>query len=356
MANVDYKRELHDLVEIVVAEKGSDIHFSVGSHPIVRVAGSLIPLMKKPILENEDVQGFAQVLMSDAKYKSFITTREADFSYAHADGVRFRGNGFYESSSMSIALRLIPNQIRSMAELNLPPILESFVQRPQGFFLCVGPVGQGKSTTLAAMIEYINQNRAEHIVTIEDPIEYLYTPKKALIVQREVGVDTASFQVALNSVFRQDVDVILVGEMRNNETIATAVTAAETGHLVLSTLHTNNAAQTIDRIIDSFPAGQQDQIRVQLAGSLAGIFSQRLIPRISGGLVPAYELLINNSAVSNLIRERRTHEIQTLIETGLEQGMIDMNRSLAELVRKGEITVENAFAYSLNPKGLERIM
>lgn len=356
MANVDYKRELHDLVEIVVAEKGSDIHFSVGSHPIVRVAGSLIPLMKKPILENEDVQGFAQVLMSDAKYKSFITTREADFSYAHADGVRFRGNGFYESSSMSIALRLIPNQIRSMAELNLPPILESFVQRPQGFLLCVGPVGQGKSTTLAAMIEYINQNRAEHIVTIEDPIEYLYTPKKALIVQREVGVDTASFQVALNSVFRQDVDVILVGEMRNNETIATAVTAAETGHLVLSTLHTNNAAQTIDRIIDSFPAGQQDQIRVQLAGSLAGIFSQRLIPRISGGLVPAYELLINNSAVSNLIRERRTHEIQTLIETGLEQGMIDMNRSLAELVRKGEITVENAFAYSLNPKGLERIM
>jgi twitching motility protein PilT len=243
-----------------------------------------------------------------------------------------------------------------MTELNLPPILESFVQRPQGFFLCVGPVGQGKSTTLAAMIEYINQNRAEHIVTIEDPVEYLYTPKKSLIVQREVGVDTASFQVALNSVFRQDVDVILVGEMRNNETISTAVTAAETGHLVLSTLHTNNAAQTIDRIIDSFPAGQQDQIRVQLAGSLAGIFSQRLIPRISGGLVPAYELLINNSAVSNLIRERRTHEIQTIVETGLEQGMIDMNRSLAELVRKGEITVENAFAYSLNPKGLERIM
>ncbi len=356
MASVDYKRELHDLVDIVVSEKGSDIHFSVGSHPIVRVAGSLIPLMKKPILEQEDVQGFAQVLMSDAKYKSFVTTREADFSYAHADGVRFRGNGFYESSTMSIALRLIPNQIRTMAELNLPPILESFVQRPQGFFLCVGPVGQGKSTTLAAMIEYINQNRAEHIVTIEDPVEYLYTPKKSLIVQREVGVDTASFQVALNSVFRQDVDVILVGEMRNNETISTAVTAAETGHLVLSTLHTNNAAQTIDRIIDSFPAGQQDQIRVQLAGSLAGIFSQRLIPRISGGLVPAYELLINNSAVSNLIRERRTHEIQTIVETGLEQGMIDMNRSLAELVRKGEITVENAFAYSLNPKGLERIM
>lgn len=356
MLAVDYKRELADLIDIVVSENGSDIHFTVGSHPIVRVAGSLIPLIKKPILTNEDLQGFAKVLMSESKFKSFITTREVDFSYAHADGVRFRGNGFYESGAMAIALRLIPNEIRTMEQLGLPPILESFVQRPQGFFLCVGPVGQGKSTTLAAMVEFINTNRAEHIVTIEDPIEYLYTPKKSLIVQREIGVDTASFQAALNAVFRQDVDVILVGEMRNNETIATAVTAAETGHLVLSTLHTNNAAQTIDRIIDSFPAGQQDQIRVQLAGSLAGIFSQRLIPRISGGLVPAYELLINNSAISNLIRERRTHEIQTLIETGLEQGMIDMNRSLVELVKRGEITVENAFAYSLNPKALERIM
>jgi twitching motility protein PilT len=206
------------------------------------------------------------------------------------------------------------------------------------------------------MVEMINQNRADHIVTIEDPIEYVYEPKKALIVQREVGVDTKSFETALNSIFREDADVILVGEMRNAVTIATAVTAAETGHLVLSTLHTNNAAQTIDRIIDSFPAGQQDQIRIQLAGSLAGIFSQRLIPSIAGGLVPAYELLINNNAVSNLIRERRTHEIQTLIETGLEHGMIDMNRSLSQMVKDGIITVENAFAYSTNPKGLERLM
>jgi len=206
------------------------------------------------------------------------------------------------------------------------------------------------------MVEYINENRAEHIVTIEDPIEYIYDAKKSLIDQREVGVDSMSFERALNSVFRQDVDVILVGEMRNSETISTAVTAAETGHLVLSTLHTNSAAQTIDRIIDAFPPGQQDQIRIQLAGSLAGIFSQRLVPRISGGLVPAYELLLNNSAVSNLIREGRSHEIQTVIETGLEHGMIDMNRSLVELVKRGEITVENAFAYSNNPKGLERLM
>lgn len=356
MATVDYKRELKDLIDIVVSENASDLHLSTGSHPIVRVTGSLIPLVKKPILTTEDVDGFARVLMSEQKYKDYNETLEVDFSYSHTDGVRFRGNGFFQTGTRAIALRLIPNQIRTLEELGLPTILESFVQRPQGFFLCVGPVGQGKSTTLAAMVEMINQNRAEHIVTIEDPIEYVYEPKKALIVQREVGVDTNSFEAALNSAFRQDIDVILVGEMRNAETIATAVTAAETGHLVLSTLHTNNAAQTIDRIIDSFPSGQQDQIRIQLAGSLAGIFSQRLIPKIAGGLAPAYELLINNNAVANLIRESRTHEIQTLIETGLEHGMIDMNRSLAQMVKNGVITVENAFAYSTNPKGLERIM
>ena len=356
MATVDYKRELSDLIDIVVSEGGSDLHLSSGSHPIIRVTASLVPLVKKPILTSKDVDGFAQVLMNQNKYDEYLQNFEVDFSYAHADGVRFRGNGFFQSGGLAIALRLIPQKIRTLEELALPTILESFVQRPQGFFLCVGPVGQGKSTTLAAMVEIINQTRAEHIVTIEDPIEYLYEPKKSLIVQREVGVDTKSFESALNSVFREDVDVILVGEMRNAVTIATAVTAAETGHLVLSTLHTNNAAQTIDRIIDSFPAGQQDQIRVQLAGSLAGIFSQRLIPAIAGGLVPAYELLINNSAVSNLIRETRTHEIQTLIETGLEHGMIDMNRSLSQMVKDGIITVENAFAYSTNPKGLERLM
>lgn len=356
MATVDYKRELDDLIAIVSSENGSDLHLSTNSHPIVRVTGSLIPLVKKPILTAQDVDGFAKVLMSEKKYAQYSEESEIDFSYAHKDGIRFRGNGFFQSGAPAIALRLIPNVIRTIEELRLPEILESFVQRPQGFFICVGPVGQGKSTTLAAMVEIINQTRADHIVTIEDPIEYIYEPKKSLIVQREVGVDTASFETALNSAFRQDVDVILVGEMRNSETISTAVTAAETGHLVLSTLHTNNAAQTIDRIIDSFPAGQQEQIRVQLAGSLAGIFSQRLIPSIAGGLVPAYELLINNNAVANLIRESRTHEIQTLIETGLEQGMIDMNRSLAQMVKEGVITVENAFAYSVNPKGLERII
>lgn len=356
MSSVNYTKELGDLINVLVTEQGSDIHFSVGMHPMVRVAGSLVPLIKKPILTDEDIEGFAKVLMTKEQYDDFIETHEMDFSYAQDATVRFRGNAFFQSGHMSIALRHISNDIRTFEELRLPSILESFATRSQGFFLCVGPVGQGKSTTLASMIELINQTRAEHIVTIEDPIEYVYTPKKSLIDQREVKVDTKDFAVALNSVFRQDVDVILVGEMRNPETISTAVTAAETGHLVFSTLHTNSAAQTIDRIIDSFPAGQQEQIRMQLSSSLAGIFSQRLIPRISGGLVPTYELLVNNSAVANLIREQRTHEIQTLIETGLEQGMIDMNRSLVDLVKKGEITVENAFAYSINPKGLERLM
>jgi twitching motility protein PilT len=206
------------------------------------------------------------------------------------------------------------------------------------------------------MIELINQTRSEHIVTIEDPIEYIFEPKMSLIDQREVRVDTADFYTGLHSAFRQDVDVIMVGEMRGRDTIATAVTAAETGHLVFSTLHTNTAAQTIDRIIDTFPGDQQDQIRIQLSSSLTAIFSQRLIPSIAGGLVPAYELLINNAAVANLIREKRTHEIQTVIETGMENGMIDMNRTLMELVQKGVITVENAFAYSTNPSGLERLM
>lgn len=356
MVAINYKKELEDIIDIVIGENGSDIHFSVGSHPMIRVSGSLIPLLKKPTLSEGDVTEFIRVLLTPQQYSEYTTKREVDFSYEYKDGIRFRGNGFYQRGAMAIALRFIPNVIKTMAELALPPILETFCYRPQGFFLCVGPVGQGKSTTLASMVELINTNRSEHIVTIEDPIEFIFEPKKSLIDQREVRVDTADFHTALHSAFRQDVDVIMVGEMRGQETISTAVTAAETGHLVLSTLHTNNAAQTIDRIIDTFPAGQQDQIRIQLAGSLLGIFSQRLIPRIAGGLVPTYELLINNNAVSNLIRERRTHEIQTVIETGSEYGMIEMNRSLADLVQRGEITVENAFAHSLNPKGLERLL
>jgi twitching motility protein PilT len=313
-------------------------------------------LVKKPILTAADVAAFAKVMMRADQFERISKHEEVDFSYENTQSVRFRGNAFWQRGRMSLALRLIPNVIRTFEELNLPPILESFTQRPQGFFLCVGPVGQGKSTTLAAMVNHINRNRSEHIVTIEDPIEYVYQEEKSLIDQREVGIDTVSFQSALNSAFRQDVDVILVGEMRNPETISTAVTAAETGHLVYSTLHTNDAAQTINRIIDSFPGDQQDQIRVQLSSSLIAIFSQRLVPHVAGGMVPAYELLINNTAVSNLIRENRVHEIPSIIEIGLDQGMIDMNRSLAKLVQNGDITVESAFTYSTNPKGLERLI
>ncbi len=356
MSGADYKKELAAIIEQVIAEKASDLHLSVGAHPLIRVSGTLIPLLKKPILNENDLDSLVQILMRNDQYEKYQQYEEIDFSYENAEGVRFRGNAFHQRGAMGVVLRLIPNVIKTFDELNLPPILESFTERSQGFFLCVGPVGQGKSTTLAAMVNLINQRRAEHIVTIEDPIEYVYQEEKALIDQREIGIDSKSFESALNAAFRQDVDVILVGEMRNKETIGAAVTAAETGHLVFSTLHTNDAAQTISRIVDTFPGSQQDQIRVQLAGSLIGIFSQRLIPRIEGGLVPAYELLINNTAVSNLIRENRIHEIPSVIETGLEQGMIDMNRSLARLVQTGLISVENAFIYSTNPKGLERLI
>jgi len=356
MATADYQKELDMIIDLILQEKGSDLHLSVGTHPMIRVSGTLIPLLKKPVLNQHDLDAFIKLLTRKDQYEKYLTFTEVDFSFENAEGVRFRGNAFFQRGEMAVALRLIPNVIMSYEELGLPPILESFANRSQGFFLCVGPVGQGKSTTLASMVNTINKTRADHIVTIEDPIEYIYSEEKALIDQREVGIDTADFQTALNAAFRQDVDVILVGEMRNRETIEAAVTAAETGHLVYSTLHTNDAAQTINRIVDTFPGGQQDQIRVQLASSLIGIFSQRLIPRIEGGLVPAYELLINNAAVSNLIRDNRIHEIPSVIETGLEQGMIDMNRSLARLVQNGIITVESAFTYSTNPKGLERLI
>ncbi|MDQ3076951.1 MAG: PilT/PilU family type 4a pilus ATPase [bacterium] len=352
---MDYKKLLDDLVNTVVKEGGSDIHISEGRTPFIRVSGYLVPLLKIHSFTAEDMHGIIDHLMTPENKQRLLIDKEIDFSYGH-DSARFRGNGFFQQGKLAIALRLIPHTVKTLEELHLPPILETFTRKTQGFFLCVGPVGQGKSTTLASMIELINQERLEHILTVEDPIEYIYDPKKSIIDQREIKIDTKDFHSALISMFREDINVVLIGEMRGLDTISTAVTAAETGHLVFSTLHTNNAAQTIDRIIDSFPSDQQGQIRMQLASSLTGIFSQRLIPRISGGLIPAYELLINNSAVANLIREKRTHEINTVIETGSQLGMIDLNRSLAELVRAGEITIENAYRYSLNPKILEKLI
>ncbi len=353
---MELKEKLFKLFDVLVAEGASDLHLHTGVRPVIRVDTVLTPILKEEPLAGDEVSEFLKIMVGVEKWKKFLLEKELDFSFSYKKGVRFRGNAFVQRGTISIALRLIPNRIRTLEELGLPPILAEFARKEQGFFLVVGPVGQGKTTTLAALIEQINQERAAHIVTIEDPIEYVFEPKKSLIAQREVGTDTKDFETALRSAFREDIDVLLVGEMRGRETMRAAVSAAETGHLVMSTLHTNDAAQTVNRIIDSFPPEQQDQIRLQLAASLIGIFSQRLIPRIGGGLVPAYELLIANKAVANLIREKRTHEINTVIETGSKEGMIDMNRVLADLVAQGEITVEDAYRFATNPKAFERYL
>ncbi len=352
---MDYKTKLEELILNVIHEEGSDLHLGAGRVPAIRVSGELIFLVRYPELTKEDMVGILNEILGKEKLARFMEEQEVDFSYDFKGQARLRGNAFFQKGLINIAFRLIP-KVKSLSDLRLPPIIAEIARKKQGFFLVVGPVGQGKSTTISSMINLINNEQTKHIVTIEDPIEFVYTPNKSIINQREVGIDTKDFPIALKSVFREDVNVIMIGEMRNPETIATAVTAAETGHLVFSTLHTNNASQTIDRIIDSFPGSQQDQIRIQLASSLLGIFSQRLVPRIAGGLVPAYELLINNNAVANLIREKRTHEIDVVIETGMESGMIDLNHSLLELVRNGEISIESAYQYSLNPKGLERML
>jgi len=350
-----HKKVLEDLILNVIHENGSDLHLGAGRVPAIRVAGELVFLVKHPVLTKEDMLGILGEVLESKKLDRFLENQEIDFSYDFKGEARLRGNAFFQKGMICAVFRLVP-KVKTLEELHLPPILSEIARKKQGFFLVVGPVGQGKSTTLSAMVDLVNNEQARNIITIEDPIEHVYAQNKSIVNQREIGIDTKDFHTALQSVFREDVNVILIGEMRTPETISTAVTAAETGHLVFSTLHTNNASQTIDRIIDSFPGDQQDQIRAQLSSSLLGIFSQRLIPRIAGGLIPAYELLLNNNAVANLIREKRTHEIDVVIETGSEGGMIDLNHSLIELVRKGEISIENAYQYSLNPKGLERMI
>jgi len=350
------ENRLDVLLDTVIAEGGSDLHITPGMRPVIRVSGSLVPLLQQNPFSPEETVAILKFILPPKRWEQFETLQSADFAYAHKGGARFRVNGYVVQGNVAIAMRLIPRNVRTFADLNLPPVLEVFSQRQQGFFLVVGPVGQGKSTTLAAILERINETRGEHIVTIEDPIEYLFEEKKSMIHQREIHIDAPDFHSALQAAFREDVNVLMVGEMRDQETISSAVTAAETGHLVLSTLHTNNASQTIDRIIDMFPPNQQGQVRVQLAGSLVGIFSQRLVPRVSGGLIPAYELLINNSAIANLIREGRTHEISTVVQTSSQEGMIDMDRSLAELVRRGEVTVEHAYERAVDRKTFERYL
>ncbi len=349
----DYITQLKELLSITIQEQASDLHLSVGHPPVLRLAGRLVSLIKMKKLVSEDTKGLSEALMTENQRLRFLEKKEIDFSYNFAEKkARFRVNVFFQSGEVASVLRQIPAKIRTIEELNLPPILHEFTKPTQGFILITGPSSHGKSTTLAALIDEINHTRADHIITIEDPIEYVFEDDRAIVDQREVYQDTLSFSGALRSAFRQDPDVIMVGEMRDPETMATAITAAETGHLVFATLHTNSAAQTIHRIVDSFPAAQQDQIRAQLSGSLLGVVSQRLIPSIKGGLIPACEVMLSTPAISNLIRENKTHEIPLVIETSAEVGMISLNRYLANLVKRKEISLENAFNYSLNPAEL----
>lgn len=351
-----YNSQLAKLLELIIKEQASDLHLSVGHPPIIRISGRLVPLIKEKKLSPEDTKNLAFALMNALQREEFLKEKEIDFSYSFREKSRFRVNIFFQKGYVSCALRLVPVKIKTISELNLPPVLYEFTRAKQGFVLVCGPSSQGKSTTLASLIDEINHTRADHIITIEDPIEYIFTPDKSIIDQRELGRDTLSFAKALRSTFRQDPDVIMLGEMRDVETMSTAITAAETGHLVFTTLHTNSAAQTIHRIVDSFPPEQQNQIRFQISSSLLGVISQRLVPRLKGGLIPACEVMISNPAIANLIRENKVHEIPTVIETSLEQGMISLNRSLADLVKRKEVSLETALIYSLVPKELKMLI
>ncbi|OHA73172.1 MAG: type IV pili twitching motility protein PilT [Candidatus Wildermuthbacteria bacterium RIFCSPLOWO2_01_FULL_48_16] len=347
---------MEELLGLALAEQASDLHLSEGQPPILRVEGRLVPLVKRKKLTGAALEEMILPLLTGEQKERLSREKEVDFSYALAGKARFRTNVFYQQNTLSAAFRLIQAKIRTIEELNLPPVLHEFSKATQGFVLITGPSSHGKSTTLAALVDEVNHTRNDHIITIEDPIEYIFTDDKAIVDQREIGQDAVSFARALRATFRQDPDVIMVGEMRDPETIATAITAAETGHLVFATLHTNSAAQSVHRIVDSFAADQQDQIRAQLSGSLLGVVSQRLLPRTKGGLIPALEVMLTTPAVSNLIRENKIHELPLVIETSAEMGMVSLNRSLASLVKAKEITMDNALAYSLHPAELRNLI
>ncbi|MBI1866465.1 MAG: PilT/PilU family type 4a pilus ATPase, partial [Candidatus Staskawiczbacteria bacterium] len=334
----------------------SDLLISVGHYPTIRITGQLVYLTKEQKISADDSRGFAFSLINEVKKQKLLAEKEIDFSYSFDGKARFRVNIFFQKDGISMALRLIPSKIRTIEELNMPPVLHEFTNRSQGLVLVTGASGQGKSTTLAAMIDEINHTKSVHIITIEDPIEYVYEDDRAIVDQREVGEDTLGFTNALRATFRQNPDVIMVGEMRDLQTISTTITAAETGHLIFATLHTNSASQSIHRIVDIFPAEQQNQIRFQLAGSLLGIISQRLIPRIRGGFIPVCEVMICNQAVATLIRENKVHEIPAIIETSSREGMISLNRALVDLVRNKEISLGDATKFSLNPLELKSLL
>jgi twitching motility protein PilT len=351
------EQRVKNLLLLVGQQGASDLHLVVGRYPTLRINGKLHPITQEKILTPADTKALSDILLTEEGKEELLSSGQADFSYNFENRMRFRTNVFFQKGFVSVTMRFVMDHVRNLEELNIPTSLYNFANYSQGLVLVTGPVGHGKSTTLAAIIEYINHNQEKHIVTIEDPIEFVYTQDRCIINQREVGRDAKTFPLALRAVFREDANVVLLAELRDLETIATAMTAAETGHLIFATVHTNDAAQTIDRIIDVFPAHQQNQIRSQLASVLLGVVSQRLIPRMDGaGRIPAIEIMLKNHAVENLIRENKTHQLDSVIETSLKEGMVSLDRSLADLVRRGLISVNDALLYSKNRQYLEMLI
>lgn len=344
------------LLEECIRHDASDLHLQVNLPPILRINGALVPITSYPILTNEMVRDLVFATLDEDQQKILLKDKEFDYSFAFGDLGRFRVNAFHEKGNMAAAFRLIPNAIKSIEDLGLPGVIETFADRPNGLVLVTGPTGSGKTTTLAALIDKINTERAVHIITIEDPIEFTHQSKRAVVAQREVHYDTYSFAAALRSILREDPDVVLIGEMRDLETMQAAITVAETGHLVFATLHTNSAAQSIDRMIDVFPAHQQPQIRSQLANILVGVCSQRLVPAIEGGRIAVAEILVSNAAVRSIIREGKTHQLDSVIQTGLEQGMQTMDRELARLVKAGTISYDVAREYTVDTTEFDRLV
>ena len=347
---------LDELLEIVVQSKASDLHLAVNIPPIIRVDGELKQLNYEK-LRPDTLQRMAYDVMSDQQVERFERELELDFSYQLEEKARFRVNAYHDRGSMAVAFRLIPTEIPTIRSLELPLMLEELTRRPRGLILVTGPTGSGKSTTLAAMIHQINLERSSHIITVEDPIEYLHSHRMSMINQRELGHDTHEFAKALRAALREDPDVIMVGEMRDLETMGLAVTAAETGHLVLTTLHTNTAASTIDRIVDVFPPGQQAQIRLQLANNLLAVLSQQLLPRgRTTGRVAAMEIMIANAAVRNLIREAKAHQLTSVIQTSTDEGMITMDQALVALCKRGLISAEVAIERAVSVDEFKKML